>query len=152
MHSAPADSARLRFCPGALCPFGVLGAFCPAASQCAPATIRTSARCLVIAIAFLRHHHRVARLQTNVLLRILALDHIFVVEGDSLFASIGARPQNVDRLLFGKVLEPPAIAIASSTVVDPVSRYAPGRDTIPRILIFRLLLSCTITLTSGSEM
>src|SRR5450432_262202 len=55
----------------------------------------------------LRNHDRIASLQPNILLRILAFDHFFVVERNSLLRSVWSLPKNVDRLLFREVFEPP---------------------------------------------
>ena len=51
-----------------------------------------------------------------------------------------------------KSRNPPASAIASNTVAEFVSGYDPGFETMPRMLNFWLLISVTMTVTSGSEM
>jgi hypothetical protein len=70
----------------------------------------------------LRNHHGIASLQPDVLLRVLAFDHFFIVERNPLLRSVRSSSKNVDRLLLGEILEAPAIAIASSTVVELVSK------------------------------
>src|SRR5580698_1076171 len=53
----------------------------------------------------LRNNHSIARLQADVLLRILALNHILIVERDFLLRSVRSLPKNVDRLLLRKVFK-----------------------------------------------
>lgn len=93
----------------------------------------------------------VAGLKLDVLRHILALTYFLVIERDAGF-SRGALPENVDGLLFAKSRNPPARAIASSTVKELTTMYDPGLTTCPRMLNFWLLTCCTITVTSGSEM
>src|SRR5260370_35661717 len=52
-------------------------------------------------------NHGIASLQADVLLRILALDHFFIVKRKPLLRSVRSLSKNVDRLLFREVLEPP---------------------------------------------
>ncbi len=53
----------------------------------------------------LRNHHRVAGLQTDVLLRILPFDHFFVIEWDLLLRSVRGLAKNINRFLLCKVFE-----------------------------------------------
>src|ERR1700733_12347765 len=55
---------------------------------------------------WLRNNDRVARLQLDVLGRILPLHYFLVIEAQARLASVRTLPQDINRLLFGKVANP----------------------------------------------
>src|ERR1700675_1786157 len=91
--SAPADSARMGSAP-------------PRKSATQPKSTRES-KIVAYSSLHLRDNHSIASLQADVLLRILALDHFFIVKRKPLLRSIRSLSKNVDRLLFREVFETP---------------------------------------------
>src|SRR3984893_15500715 len=91
--SAPADSAQM-------------GSALPRKSATQPPSTR-ELNSVEYSSSHLRDNHGIASLQADVLLRIPAFDHFFVVKQKPLLRSVRSLSKNVDRLLFREVFEAP---------------------------------------------
>jgi hypothetical protein len=106
----------------------------------------------VVSLLVSRHHNGVARLELYVLLRVAAFDYFLVVEGQPCLGPARIPSKYVYRLSFGKITE----ATTQCYCVQYRCRVSEHIGSRMRNLtedLKRLLrTSCTITVTTGSEM